>query len=65
VDHVHGVRSLASESLHALPPLLQCADAQVVAAIGMLDAELLLVMQVARLLPQELWAALNPEAASA
>jgi purine-binding chemotaxis protein CheW len=65
VDHVEGVRSLASESLHALPPLLQCADAQVVAAIGMLDAELLLVMQVARLLPQELWPALNPRVASA
>jgi purine-binding chemotaxis protein CheW len=65
VDHVHGVQSLATESLHALPPLLQCADAEVVAAIGMLDAELLLVMKIARLVPEDLWTALDPQAASA
>jgi purine-binding chemotaxis protein CheW len=65
VDHVHGVRSLASGSLHALPPLLQCADAQVVAAIGMLDAELLVVMQIARLVPEDLWAVLDAREASA
>jgi purine-binding chemotaxis protein CheW len=62
VDHVQGVRSIESDSLHALPPLLQCADAEVIAAIGMLDAELLLVMQTARLVPEDLWAALGPEA---
>jgi purine-binding chemotaxis protein CheW len=64
VDHVQGVRSIASESLQALPPLLQCADAEVIAAIGMLDAELLLVMQTARLVPEDLWAVLDPEARS-
>ena len=65
VDHVHGVRSLASESLHALPPLLQCADAQVIAAVGMLDAELLLVMQIARVVPEDLWAAVDTRATTA
>jgi purine-binding chemotaxis protein CheW len=65
VDHVEGVRSIEPDSLRALPPLLQCADAEVIAAIGMLDAKLLLVMQTARLVPEELWAALVPEAASA
>ena len=65
VEHVHGVRLLASGSLHALPPLLQCADAQVVAAIGMLDAELLVVMQIARLVPEDLWTVLDAREASA
>jgi purine-binding chemotaxis protein CheW len=55
VDYVEGVRAIPSESLHELPPLFQCADSQVIAAIGMLDAQLLLVMQLARLVPDEVW----------
>jgi purine-binding chemotaxis protein CheW len=65
VDHVQGVRSFASSSLHTLPPLLQCADAQVIAAIGMLDTELLFVMQTARLVPVDLWDALGSEVVTA
>jgi purine-binding chemotaxis protein CheW len=62
---VQGVRLIPSESLHALPPLLQCAEAQAIAAIGMLDAELLLFMQTARLVPEELWALVNPTGTAA
>jgi purine-binding chemotaxis protein CheW len=53
VDGVLGVRAIALESLHALPPLLHEADSGVIAAIGLLDAELLLVLRSARLLPDE------------
>jgi purine-binding chemotaxis protein CheW len=55
VDQVEGVRSLPPDVMQALPPLLQCADARVVQAIGTLDAELLLVLQIARLVPEDLW----------
>jgi purine-binding chemotaxis protein CheW len=55
VDHVEGVRAVPSESLHMLPPLLQCVDSQVIAAIGILDTQLLLVMQFARLMPDDFW----------
>lgn len=53
VDHVVGVRTVAPESLVALPPLLHVAESDVIAAIGLLDAELLLVLQSTRLLPDE------------
>lgn len=55
VGSVLGVRAVAAESLHRLPPLLQDASADVVSAIGRLDAELLLVLNGARLLPDEAW----------
>ncbi len=55
VDSVLGVRPIAQDSLHALPPLLHEAGDDVIAAIGLLDAELLLVLRSARLLPEELF----------
>jgi purine-binding chemotaxis protein CheW len=64
VAAVEGVRSIGPQSLQALPPLLQCADAQVIAAIGMLDAQLLLVMRTARLITQEVWNILSAELAA-
>jgi purine-binding chemotaxis protein CheW len=53
VDAVLGVRTVPPESLHTLPPLLQEAGAEAVAAIGRLDNELLLVLRSSRLLPEE------------
>jgi purine-binding chemotaxis protein CheW len=53
VDHVLGVRTVAPQSLHALPSLLHTADVDVISAIGLLDAELLLVLRSARLLPED------------
>lgn len=53
VDAVLGVRTVPPESLQTLPPLLQDAGAEAVAAIGRLDTELLLVLRSSRLLPDE------------
>lgn len=53
VGGVLGVRTVPPGSLHALPPLLREADTEVIAAVGRLDAELLLVLRSARLLPDQ------------
>jgi chemotaxis signal transduction protein len=52
VDSVVGVRPIRAGALHALPPLLR--DSAVIAAIGVLDAQLLVVLQASRLLPEAL-----------
>jgi purine-binding chemotaxis protein CheW len=65
VDEVPGVRALPAGSRFALPPLLGDMRAEVVAAIGLLDAELLLVLQGARLLSAHDWAALDLARAAA
>lgn len=53
VDSVHGVMRIPGSSLDDLPPLLN--EATVVSAISRLDAELLLVLRCAYLLPPALW----------
>ncbi|HEV8313831.1 MAG TPA: chemotaxis protein CheW [Burkholderiaceae bacterium] len=53
VGEVLGVRAVPAQSVHALPPLLQEAAADIVTAIGRLDADLLLVLNGAHLLPEE------------
>ncbi len=62
VDSVLGVRSVGSVALGELPPLMRGADAEVVSAIGALDAGLLLVLSAARIVPGELLASLQKEA---
>lgn len=64
VGSVVGVRSIPADALHELPPLLRDADADAVAAIGTLDAELLMVLRGARLLPESLWNELDTRAAT-
>jgi purine-binding chemotaxis protein CheW len=59
VDSVIGVRSLHSVSLGDLPPMFRGANADVVAAIGALDADLLLVLRSARIVPESVWANLD------
>jgi purine-binding chemotaxis protein CheW len=54
VDEVLEVRAIPTESLRGLPPLLREAGAEAVAAIGTLDAKLLLVLHSTRLVPAEL-----------
>src|SRR5687768_15491190 len=51
VDAVVGVRAIPAGSLHALAPLLRDASSDAIAAIGTLDAELLLVLRSGRLVP--------------
>lgn len=64
VDDVVGTRMIPDSDLQALPPLLREACAKAVAAIGSLDAELLLVLNHARLVSEDLWAKLDASAAS-
>jgi purine-binding chemotaxis protein CheW len=51
VAGVVGVRSLPADSHGPMPRLLSQAGAHVIATVGALDAELLLVLQAAHLLP--------------
>ena len=54
VDAVVGIRTIPAEASQDLPPLLREADGDAVARIGTLDAELLVVLQDSRLLPDAL-----------
>jgi purine-binding chemotaxis protein CheW len=53
VEAVAGVRNLAGCEFAALPPLLRDVARETVAAIGSLDAALLLSLQTARLVPDD------------
>lgn len=65
VDEVLGVRSLPGSALCQVPPLLDGADAGMLAALTTLDAELLLVLQAAQLIPDALWPLLDAQEAAA
>jgi purine-binding chemotaxis protein CheW len=65
VDAVVGIRPIRADSLNDLPPLLQDANTDAVATIGTLDAELLVVLRGARLLPDAVWNALETSGVSA
>jgi purine-binding chemotaxis protein CheW len=53
VEGVYGVGVIDEARLGDLPPLLRDAAGEAVAAIGMLDAELLFVLQAGRLVPED------------
>jgi len=59
VARVIGVRSLESGAVSELPPLLGGASAEVVSAVGSLDARLLFVLETSRMLPDASWASLE------
>jgi purine-binding chemotaxis protein CheW len=59
VDEVVGVRTLPAASLQDLPPLLRDAGTDTVVAMGTLDAQLLIVLNSARLIPDAVWLALE------
>lgn len=61
VEGVVGVRELSADSLQNLPPLLQTDDADVVTAIGIRDHQLLMLLQPARVVPDDLWQTLAPD----
>jgi purine-binding chemotaxis protein CheW len=65
VEGVLGVRALPAGALQELPPLLQDAATDVVAAIGLLDAELLLVLRGTRLLSDADWSRVDAAEAAA
>lgn len=59
VDSVIGVRRLEPETAGEIVPLLSGASAKAIEAVTMLDAELLLVLQAARLIPDDVWQQLD------
>ena len=58
VHAVIGLRRLESAGFGALPPLLDGAAQQAVEAVGVRDAQLLLMLRTSRLITDELWAKL-------
>lgn len=64
VDAVLEVRSIARATLTQIPPLLRESEAEL-SSIGALDAELLLVLQATRLVPDEVWSAIGSAGAAA
>jgi purine-binding chemotaxis protein CheW len=64
VDAVLGVRDLDEAQLAQVPSLLQ-SERELVSALGALDAELLVVLEHARLLPESLWQQLEQDRAFA
>jgi purine-binding chemotaxis protein CheW len=58
VDTVVGLRTLDSAQLGELPPILRDVTAGLIEAIGTRDAQLLVVLRSARIVPHEVWATL-------
>jgi purine-binding chemotaxis protein CheW len=58
VEVVIGVSHFESSAIRRMPPLLQSAPPELIAGMGNLDNELLLVLQASRLVSAELWDAL-------
>jgi purine-binding chemotaxis protein CheW len=54
-DAVIGVRDIAVETMAPVPPLLAVARPDAAMALGVLDRELLLVLQTAHIVPDEVW----------
>ncbi|MCU1279831.1 MAG: hypothetical protein JWM53_3377 [bacterium] len=55
VAEVIGVQRLDDALLGETPPLLQAARADLIESVGILDAQLLIVLRAARLLPEDAW----------
>jgi purine-binding chemotaxis protein CheW len=62
VAEVMGVRTLEASSLTALPPLLGGTHAEFVSAMSRLDADLLLVLEGAKMVPESAWSMLRASA---
>jgi purine-binding chemotaxis protein CheW len=59
VEGVRGVLRLPTSSIRDLPPLLTGANPETVASIAALDGALLVILQSARIVPEQVWAALD------
>lgn len=55
VETVIGVAELADAEVTSMPPLLRNARTEAIEAIGCLDAELLVMLQTAKLVPESIW----------
>ena len=61
VESVLGIKQVPESSLQALPSLLRDSDLQLVDRVGVLDSDLLVVLQASRMLPDEIWHAMMAE----
>ena len=59
VDSVVGLKHLDSAQLGELPPLLRDVNTDLIESFGTRDAELLLVLRAAHVVPDEVWASLE------
>jgi purine-binding chemotaxis protein CheW len=59
VDAVIGLRTIPAQSLQDLPPLLRDGNSERISALGTLDAQLLLMLQSGRLIPETVWGTLG------
>lgn len=59
VDAVLGIRAMPASTRAGLPPLCKDARAEFVELIATLDGDLLLVLESAKVVPSEVWAALD------
>jgi purine-binding chemotaxis protein CheW len=59
VDEVCGVQHIEQEQLARLPPLLGGVNRDSISAIGARDAALLIVLDAARVVPEDSWRALD------
>jgi purine-binding chemotaxis protein CheW len=62
VESVIGVRDILATALDDVAPLLREAGEETISAISTLDAQLLLVLQGARLVPDSVWQEIDSEA---
>jgi purine-binding chemotaxis protein CheW len=62
VDQVLGISQFSASSLNRLPPLLQNASAGSVEKIGILDSELLFILNTTHLVPEDFLASLERRA---
>lgn len=62
VTSVVGLRDLPVDIISGIPALFSGANAHTISAIGTLDAELLVVLNTAHLVPESVWQALNEQA---
>lgn len=65
VDEVLGVHGVATARFDSLPALAGAAENPHVAALGLLDADLLVLLQHTQLVPEALWQRLEREASEA
>ena len=59
VDGVVGLRDLSTAPLAEMPPLLGEAAAELIAAIGICDAQLLVVLRTVQIVPEQVWRLLD------
>ncbi len=65
VETVIGVAELDTSDVSAMPPLLKSARTEAIEAIGSLDAELLIMLQTAKLVPESVWKTIANRGAAA